>query len=405
VRRVLASAMFAQTRQLKVFLAYVCERALDDAPESIDDSEIGSALWKGRPFDARAGKIIRGQASLLRKRLLHYFATEGAGEPMVIELALGTYLPIFRPRGDGHRRTPEGHADGEAPQRWLRFVAAALFVLAGAALGALWTSARARSTTPGGTGEVERLWRQMFANGRPTDLVLSDANVTLFQDLVGQTISVGDYERGRLNALMEERLEPGSDAQHLAGRSLEQRHVPMGDVILATRVLGLHAALGLPMEVLFARDASLRGREPRNVILSGPRRANPWLELYEPRLNFRSRFDTTRKIAAFENKAPLSGEPAHYAAAWNVRGYCRVAYLPTLDGRATALIVSGSDMTSTEAGALFVTSERSLRELRGRLRVSADDVVPYFEVLLSTALVVGGTSSAPELVAQRVIVP
>jgi hypothetical protein len=404
VRRLLASRTFARTRHLKAFLAYVCERALTEGPAAIEESDIAGAIWMRRRFDARAGGLVRGQASLVRKKLQRYFATEGAGEPLVLELALGTYVPVFRQR---EVRDDDASQAPSAPRRFpLGIAAAAILVLAGVAVGVLLTSIRPTSRDgPRLPGEVERVWRQMFANGHPTDLVLSDSNITLFQDLIGRSISVDDYERGRLNALMDERLERGSEAQHLAGRSLEQRSVPMGDVVLATRVLGLQATLGLPVDVVFARDANVRPLQPRNVILSGPRRANPWIDLYEPRLNFQSRFDEVRKLAFFENQAPQAGEEAEYRVVWNVRGFCHVAYRPTLDGRATALIVSGSDMTSTEAGAEFLTSERGVHELRARLNLGSTQAFPYFEVLLATNLVVGGTSSPPVLICHRRITP
>jgi hypothetical protein len=402
VERVAKSSAFSRTRQMRRLLLYVCRRALHDGVTTINDAEIAAAVLRDRPFDGHASGLVRGQVSLVRKRLRQHFAAEGRDEAVVIELARGRYVPTFRARAA--RDDDEGAARSiPAPpsprlRRWsaLAFGAAAALTLIAAGLRASGPSPSAPSS------EVARLWRQMFDNGRSTTVVLADANLTLFQDILGRPLALADYRRERMNELMDERV-PAREWHRLAGRSLEQRHTAMGDVAVASRALALHAELGLRAEVIFARDVTVRQLTSRNVILSGPRRANPWLELYESRLNFQSRFDEATKIASFENRDPRPGERLHYDVQWSVRGFCRVAYLPGSDIAASLLMVSGTDMTSTEAGAVFISSESGIRALRRRLRLSADQPFPYFEILLDSALVLGTTASTPALVAHRVI--
>jgi hypothetical protein len=59
-----------------------------------------------------------------------------------------------------------------------------------------------------------------------------------------------------------------------------------------------------------------------------------------------------------------------------------------------------SDVISTEAGARFVTSEDSIRQLRQKLGLRRGESMPHFEVLLKTQVV---NDSIPrfELVAYR----
>jgi hypothetical protein len=401
VSRVLASATFERSRQLKALLQFVCDRALRDEPEAFDDVDIARALLGAEAVDPSAGSLVRAQASLLRKKLESYFRSEGTQEAIVLELARGSYQPTFRVR------TADEGAAATIPSRpRARRAAPVLVALACAfALGRLWPHGSS-SAPPSAHPDLDRLWRQMFGNGRPTELLVSDAGVTQFQDLLGRQLALGEYERERMDALLDEHIRDPND-RRLARKALEQRQTAMSDLALANRVQSLQAAQGLAAFVLLAREGKPTDFESHNVILSGPRRANPWIELFEPRLNFRSEFDETiptDKRSSLVNVHPQPGEQARYAVNWGVRGFCRVAYLPGLDGRGSVLIVSGTDLSSTGAGAEFITSEAGVHLLRRHLGLGEDRPVPYFEVLLSAPLVVS-SSAAPEWVAHRVIAP
>ena len=52
----------------------------------------------GRPesFDPRLDSIVRVYASNVRKALRAYYRTQGASDPIVIDVPTGTYLPVFK---------------------------------------------------------------------------------------------------------------------------------------------------------------------------------------------------------------------------------------------------------------------------------------------------------------------
>lgn len=396
MRRVLASSTFARSRRVRDLFLYICERTLRDAPAELNDAEIAIAVLEKAEGDVGAGALTRAHASQLRKKLQQYFATEGADEATVIELRTGTYVPVFRAREACDSEGVEPSIEASRGRWWSAALCAAAF-----GIGLLAGGGLARRPASPSQPNLDRLWRQLFDNGQRTRVVLADANITLFQDLIGQGLSVADFERGHLNALVDEHIRDPEQRRH-ALRSLSQRHTPMADAALSGRALLLHARHGLEVDVMLARDATPRHLEGHNTILSGPRRANPWIDLFEPRLNFRSRFDEASRHTLFENMAPQAGEPPTYTVEYGVRGFCRVAYLPSLDGRGSVLIISGTDMTSTEVGTEFITSEHWVERLRTRLGVGENDRLPYFEVLLGSALVVN-SASTPELIAHRVL--
>lgn len=393
VHRVLDSPRFVRARAARAFLKYVCGNALRETPELQTEADIAAAILNA-DANGYSGGTVRAQASAVRRKLQQHFATDGAAEPIVIELPLGSYLPVFRSREVEDQRP--------APTTRRHLIA---MILAGAAVAAPITWILAQRRPPAHLSPpqpaVERLWRQMFDNGRPTSVLLADVNLTQLQDALGESVALAEYGRDRLNARAEEQIQD-PETRLKALHMMDRRHTTMADVTLGARVLQLHSALGLPAELAFARDATSSLLARHNVILSGPRRANPWLELFEPRLNFRSHFDEPTRRSSFINTAPREGEAPSYAVEWTRRGYCRVAYLPSRDGQGTALLISGTDLTSSEVGADFITSERWVAELLGHLGVRAQERIPFFEVLLESQVVLTRTSS-PVLVAHRVI--
>jgi hypothetical protein len=99
--------------------------------------------------------------------------------------------------------------------------------------------------------------------------------------------------------------------------------------------------------------------QSHNLILVGTRRTNPRVELFEDQLNFRSVFqEKPTMLASFQNRSPLPGESPTYVVRRLQQGYCRLAFLPNPTRSGNLLLVSGTDMASSEAAGQFISSER-----------------------------------------------
>jgi len=396
VQRVVRSETFSRARRLRDLLLFIGRAAVDEPGARIGENELATVFGQPDAADPATAGLIRAHTRHLREKLARYQAGEGALDPMVMELPAGTFVPVFRERPLAER-TPSDRF--RSPRT---FLAGALVT---AVLVCAWLALenhglRRRLTRGRPPAAVERVWREMFDNGLPTHVVLADANVTLIQDLLGFQVPVADYDRARLHSLIEERVA-GAEQRVLAGRMLYQRQIPVADLAVAQQVFVMHTTQGLTADVLLARDATTATFAGSNAILSGPRRANPWLELFETRLNFQSRFDESTKVGWFENMVPRPGEQARYAVAYGVRGFCRVAYLSSLDATGHVLLLTGTDMASTEVAAEFIASERWIGDLRRRFGLSEGTPLPQFEVLLGAALVTS-TAGGPEWIAHRI---
>jgi hypothetical protein len=102
----------------------------------------------------------------------------------------------------------------------------------------------------------------------------------------------------------------------------------------------------------------------------------------------------------FVNCSPLVGESPAFQAEWRRYGYCRVAYMSNPSHTGNVLLISGSDVISTEAGGRHVTSEESFRQLRQKLGLKPGDPMPFCEVLVRTQ-VVNNTVPWFEMIAYR----
>jgi adenylate cyclase len=92
LERILASRCFQQAGRASDFLRYVVEQTLAGGGQRLKGYTIGVEVF-GRPadFDAQSDALVRVEAGRLRRRLLEYYAGEGAADAVRIELPRGSY--------------------------------------------------------------------------------------------------------------------------------------------------------------------------------------------------------------------------------------------------------------------------------------------------------------------------
>src|SRR6516164_8863401 len=100
LERVLASKGFARNERLSRFLRVVVERHLEGRDGDLKESVIGIEVFGRQPgFDPKQDSTVRSEAARLRARLTEYYAGEGSGAAVIIELPKGGYTPAFRLSG------------------------------------------------------------------------------------------------------------------------------------------------------------------------------------------------------------------------------------------------------------------------------------------------------------------
>src|SRR5580765_6470266 len=99
VEKIENSHTLHSSESLRKLLRYLAEHALDHPGIPLKEYQIATEVF-GRPaaFDPQVDSTIRVQAGRLRLKLAEYYATEGADDPVQVEMPKGTYLLSFHPR-------------------------------------------------------------------------------------------------------------------------------------------------------------------------------------------------------------------------------------------------------------------------------------------------------------------
>jgi hypothetical protein len=97
LQRLLAHPLFANSKRYPALLAYTVEQTLIGNAGELKERSIGIEVFGRTPtYDANADPVVRITAGEVRKRLgLYYYDSSHSGE-LVIELPVGSYVPVFR---------------------------------------------------------------------------------------------------------------------------------------------------------------------------------------------------------------------------------------------------------------------------------------------------------------------
>jgi len=115
--RVLQSPGFARNERMSRFLRFVVQRTVEGRSAELKETVIATEVF-GRPpdYNPKQDAIVRTEAGRLRARLGEYYSTEGAGDPVVIELPRGGYVPAFRVPESTLREGPAPDAPPGSPR-------------------------------------------------------------------------------------------------------------------------------------------------------------------------------------------------------------------------------------------------------------------------------------------------
>ncbi len=417
IERIAASEHFRRSARLRDFLLYVGRQSLKEGCPEINEQEVGAHVFgRSSSYDRSQDNIVRVNATELRKRIEVYFETEGAHETLVLEIPRGGYKPLFHRRA---RRVespatlpPELRPAAPSPVDDGSFVAAKAsrrthlvwaglsVVLAAVCVVLFQQNHSLRTADPAWQGKpaLATFWGGFLRYHQQTDVVLGDDSLSLIEDLIGHPVSLSDYlNRSFMLQIQSSNLSPERkfDLDQIFGHNL----VTFGGVRSAQETLALIPALST-RDLTHARYYVADAIKQHNVILVGGRKANPWVHLFDDKMNFVTDFDYTRGQAFVANLHPKPGEQATYTVPYKANelvGYSVVAYLPNPSQTGNAIILAGTDSDATDAAAEFLTSEKEMQSFLDKLHAKT---FPYFEVLLKTSRL-SGTSLSAEMLAYR----
>jgi hypothetical protein len=404
LERVAASTQLRRSVRLQELLFYIGKRYLKDGCDRVHEQEIGLQVFK-RPdsYDTSFDNIVRTNVSDLRKRIEAYFQSEGAREPLIVEIPRGGYTPVFRfraaePVPPSAELAAENRAlNQDATQSTARSLPSpphrvwksaalvattALSVALAIGCSVLWRQLNAVHQTLfawQSKPSVAELWTGIFNANPDTDIVISDDGIGMVETLTKRTFQLDDYlNRNYVEQIQSQNLSP--DMRTAVNRILVWNLASPDEFALSRRLLALDP-MGKKLHLYNARNYMPDLIKRDNVILIGARKSNPWDELFDGQLNFITEFGSPRVI----NLAPAPGEQSIYPNVDSV-SYCVVAYLPKPDRTGVVLLIEGTSAEATEAAGDFLLSEDQLSSFKKLLHATR---LPYFQVLLKVSAVRG----------------
>ena len=99
LNRILDSPDFNGTRQQRAFLTYVVSQTMAGNSENVKGYTVATQVFgRNEDFDQAIDPIVSIQANKLRRALERYYLLSGREDEILIEIPLGTYVPVFRKR-------------------------------------------------------------------------------------------------------------------------------------------------------------------------------------------------------------------------------------------------------------------------------------------------------------------
>jgi len=99
--KVLASSFFSTADRMRRFLRLVVEETLEGRGDNLNELLLGMAVYdRDKKFDPRVDSIVRVDAGRLRAKLREFYASDGAGGSIRIEIPKGSYKPMFKRHQD-----------------------------------------------------------------------------------------------------------------------------------------------------------------------------------------------------------------------------------------------------------------------------------------------------------------
>lgn len=363
LERVLQSRTLQSSDNLRGFLRFVAEKAIDNQESQLKEYVIAVEVFgRSEDYNPRIDSTVRVQAGRLRTKLNEYYAGEGKSDKVLIDLPKGHYTPLF------------SYARNEITT-------------------ARFSSYESEDAKADLLMQVEPLWRELLRAPEPVLVVFSN------------TIFHGTYEDGmRLYkglVLADESASP--DASSLELNHNDQHLLPMVDHYTGVgEVMGVYflsdffARIHHPFRVKRSLLLTWDDAKIENIVVLGSPAENLFLKDLPQKQDFVFRPlknvpDT--KWLAIINTNQQPGEQSHYSSTQYgsspsqvSEDYAVVSVLKGLSERNRLLILAGINTFGTQAAVEYVTKPEYIRDLIVHLNIAPPGEPPqlpdYFQILL-----------------------
>ena len=362
LNRILRSETFVRSPRLSSLLQYICERTWTGRTDELSEQQIGIFFFRRPPgFNAGEDAIVRGTARHLRKRLELYYGTEGLNSSLRLTVPKGGYVahlePVVEPDEPAIslplQASPPVGTKQSVP--WKLGIIAALLVLAGVVSAVLLH--RSHSDASAQNDGPSALWHALFDPARRTVLVPGDPALNLYTAYTHHAVPLTAYTE------QSYQTDPAvtSVSPQGPGTISKITMATMADLKLISDLVRIPYREHIPIpdqqvEVRYARDLSAADLRNANLVLLGTSSFDPWVSVYDAKLDFHLERNFGNYTFAVSDRAPHVGESAFIRDTDN-QALTLVAFTSTPGGDAHVMLIQGSSMGCIYAGEHFLFTE------------------------------------------------
>jgi hypothetical protein len=402
LQHILGSTAFRGSRRCCRFLEYSVQHVLDGVAQELRERHVGIEVFQRPPdYDTAEDAIVRVTANEVRKRLAQFYQDAAADRDPVISLPPGSYAVSLRWRAV--ESAPESALEGShlAGRNWV-WGAAALLLAIG-----IYAGVRNRDVPriepPRNQArgvDDDPLWSALFRPAEKTNIVMADAARYEIQELLSRDISLKDYLDPRYPVQLVDKSPP--ELQRVVRFMGGRETTSIASTSTGSRLQEAARKHGVSFFLRHPKHLNVREFKTDNFILLGSRLSIPWVELFEPSLNYRMKINPETWKFYLENHSPEPGEPARYQnSAAQDETWVDIALLSNRDRTGAILVFNAIDMMGIEAaGEFFMNGSLAAALAATPARSVAGARDSTTEILLRVHSI-GGTVSKSEIAAVR----
>jgi hypothetical protein len=348
IQRILKSKAFRTSEVQRNLLAYLAERSLSGNADSLKEYTVGLDVFaKPSSYDPRQESTVRMHVGRLRQKLAEYYRSEGADDPIVVDLPKGGFKVTFEPRPPD--RVAEIVTVESPPRTWRTYtwqiavLGVALVLAVGFAAyfaARLW---RVERTPPAAaatwTPELQQLWAPILESNRPLMICLS----TPSSGVTGIGTANGAFVLGQFLG------ERKKDVQLTPSDQLSVPEIAMGNVVF----LGTSAPANRQIKTVPTMEEQL--------VLEANGVRNLTARAGEP--------------AFLADKLPADPQDS-------AETHALISYFPGLNGNGEILYFSGNQIPAIVGAVQAFTDPKFARTLVAKLKLPNGELPRYYQVVL-----------------------